>query len=192
MLHLVATKLKLKNQDPQKGFTLVEIVAILVIIGIGSALATPSLINSQRQDRVTQTFRRVTSALKEAQINANRLSTDCDVTINATSVSASPAGCLLETVTYDSSIVNVSSTAGALPQTINFDFRGETEVADIQTIRFFRQDYSSPPSAISGTGKCIVISNTLGMIRTGNMTPVDGNADDCDNPENARYDDSNP
>ncbi|WP_069790448.1 prepilin-type N-terminal cleavage/methylation domain-containing protein [Cyanobacterium sp. IPPAS B-1200] len=190
MLHLVATKLKLKNKDSQKGFTLIEIIAILVIIGIGSALATPSLINSQRQDRVTQTFRRVTSALKEAQINANRLSTDCEVTINATSVSASPAGCLSETITYDSSIINVSSTLGSLPETVTFDFRGGT--SNFQTIRIFRQDYSSPPSPIRGTGKCIVISNNLGMIRTGNMNPVNGRASDCNNPENARYDDSNP
>ncbi|AFZ48771.1 hypothetical protein Cyast_2830 [Cyanobacterium stanieri PCC 7202] len=183
MLRLIVPLTNLKNRDPQQGFTLVEIVAILVIIGIGSAIATPSLINSRRQDQVNQAQSRIRSALVEAQINANRLSTSCEVTIgdtdpdNPTSserlVTATPSGCLSESIRYDSDVVDVTQTS------ITYNFQGRT--GNAQTIIVGRKNFNG--TVIAETEKCIVVSS-VGMIRTG----IGDSADNCSNPENARYD----
>lgn len=187
MLHLVASNLKKK--DSEKGFTLIEIIAILVIIGIGSAIATPSLVNSQRQDRVNQAHSRIRSALVEAQINANRRSQPCTVIIGTSSTTGNPAGCLLESIEYESDIVSITKRNSSgdnfvdPPDNVTFTFQGRT---NNQTIWVARKDFDG--NVIPGTAKCIVISN-VGMIRTG-IYDTEATSADCSNPDNQRYDDS--
>ncbi|MBE9221416.1 prepilin-type N-terminal cleavage/methylation domain-containing protein [Cyanobacterium stanieri LEGE 03274] len=187
MWHLVANKFK--NTDVQQGFTLIEIIAILVIIGIGSALATPSLINSRRQDQVNQAHRRIRSALVEAQVTANRLSRSCEIQFASTAITGSriilPSGrvvsCLAENLRIDDSVVSISkdSPGGSLPNNISYSFQGGT--ANAQTIWVSRKDFNG--NVIQNTARCIVVS-PVGMIRTG-IIDSDGN---CYNVENDRYD----
>jgi len=188
MRHLVAKIISLKNRSGEGGFNLIEIMAILVIIGIGSAIGTPSLINSQRQDQVNQAHSKIRSALVEAQINANRRSQPCTVTIGASSTSGL-GGCVLETITYESSVVSVSRgspTSGNLPNDVTYTFRGTVELTSppgTQTIWVARKDFDG--SVLQDTAKCIVVSS-VGMIRTG---IYDASApSNCRNLENARYD----
>ncbi|MGI0481624.1 prepilin-type N-terminal cleavage/methylation domain-containing protein [Geminocystis sp. CENA526] len=184
---LVVNLLNLFNErSKQKGFTLFEVVVVSIIIGIVSAVAAPNLIESQRQERVNRTFSQVRSALVEAQVNANRMSRNCPITITTTSVTSAVSGCLLENIVIDSSIVDVrTSKTGGLPQTVTFDYKGGIPVTDIQTIHIARKNFSN--TAINETGKCIVLANTIGMIRTGIYdSTVSGT--NCNNVENRRYD----
>jgi len=182
MLHLVVPSLKNK----EKGFNLIEIAAILVIIGIAGAIGAPSLVNSRRQEQVNQAHSRIRSTLVEAQINANRTSQLCTVNIGATSTTGTPAGCILEVINYPSDVVSV--TAGGFtnaPTPIAYDFQGRTGQA--QTIWVSRKDFDG--SVLQDTGKCIVVSS-VGMIRTGIYdTSAPSN---CRNIENDRYDSSTP
>lgn len=174
LLHLFSQK----NQ--QKGFTLFEIVIVSVIVGILSAMAVPNLIGSQRQETVNRTFSRIRSTLVEAQLNANRLSSNCPINIAVTEITSNQSGCLLENITINSSIVDITSTAGTLPQTINFSYRGTT--GNGQTLQISRKTFAG--KAMPETGKCIVISST-GMIRAGIYnTSAPSN---CENLENKRY-----
>ena len=193
MLHLVVPSLK--NQE--KGFNLIEIAAILVIIGIAGAIGTPSLVNARRQDQVNQAHSRIRSTLVEAQINANRLSSSCTVTIGSlsptdptkrlvTASPSSPSGCVLETIDYESSVVSVSRgspTSGNLPNDVTYTFRGTVEPPGAQTIWVARKDFDG--TVLQYTAKCIVVS-PVGMIRTGIIDSSGG----CYNVENDRYDSS--
>ena len=210
MLHLVVPSLKNK----EKGFNLIEIAAILVIIGIAGAIGAPSLVNSRRQEQVNQAHSRIRSALVEAQINANRLSSRCQVrfgkpgesnVINGRLVDndnelidlegntvneANSVSCLLEEFSYPSDIVSLTrrnssgSNFSDSPQNVTFTFQGRTSN---QTIWVARKDFNG--DILPETAKCIVISN-VGMIRTGIYdTSAPSN---CRNIENDRYDSSTP
>lgn len=169
----------------QKGFSLIELIVVFTIIGISAAISGPSWVNSRRQERVNEVFTRIRGALIEAQTNANRMSKTCSITITDTGVrltnSTTHQGCLLENISFDSSVVSVTSSAGPMPQDIAFTYRGRT--SDSQTIEIARKDFSG--NVLRATGKCIVISS-VGMIRTG---VYDASASEkCRNPENDRYD----
>jgi prepilin-type N-terminal cleavage/methylation domain-containing protein len=182
MRHLLVLNLLKK----EKGFSLFELVVVMVIMGIMSAVGVPSLIGSQRQEKVKEAYSKIRGALVEAQFNANRKSAACTVTITTTGVTGSPSGCLLENITFDSSIVDINSSAGTLPRNIVFTYKGTTSNA--QTLQIRRKTFSG--TAMPETGKCIVISS-IGMIRTGIYdSTVTGT--NCNNVENKRYDNANP
>ncbi len=193
MRFLVALK-KIKTED---GFSLFELVFVSLIIGVVSAIGAPSLFNSLRDNEAKEALTKIRGSLIEAQINANRQSTNCtveitDVTTKKYGVSSgsSPASCVLEPFTINKTVVSIESSSGSLPS-ISFDFEGDT--GNAQTILISRKDASGNP--IRTLGRCIVISSKLGMIRTGIYDgPSTGtfDADDCNNTENARYDSSNP
>lgn len=166
---------------PEKGFNLIELLVILIIIGITAGLGTPSLVNSRRQDITNQVFNSVKGALIEVQVNANRLSQDCTVVVGADGVSAAPSACLLQSINYDSSIVSVTSTSGG---SITYTFQGTT--SDAQTFWVARKNFDG--TTLNDTAKCVVVS-TVGMIRTGivanSANPL--TATNCRNPENDLY-----
>ncbi|PHV64049.1 prepilin-type N-terminal cleavage/methylation domain-containing protein [Cyanobacterium aponinum UTEX 3222] len=185
MRHLVVVNLLLNKSNQEKGVTLLEVVLVSVIVGIMAAMSVPNLLEEQRQQKVNEAFGKIRGALVEAQINANRKSENCTVTISETGVTGSPSGCVLENITYDNNIVEVRSTAGTLPQTIAFEYDGSLTGTLLQTIHIKRKNGANE------TGKCIVIANQLGMIRTGiydSSVPTSN----CNNVENKRYDLNNP
>jgi prepilin-type N-terminal cleavage/methylation domain-containing protein len=168
------------QKSKQKGFTLFEVVIVSIIMAIASIMAAPNLITTQRQGTVNRTYSQIRSTLTKAQLNANRLSRSCPITISATEISSSQSGCLLEKVAIDSTVVNIDSSAGTLPQTINFSYRGTT--SNGQTVQISRKTFTGEP--MPETGKCIVVSS-IGMIRTGVYNP--SSASNCENLENKRY-----
>ncbi len=181
MQHLVVIKLLLnKHNNKEKGFNLLEVVLVSVIVGIMAGISVPNFLEEQRQQRVNEAFNWIRGALVEAQTNASRLSTDCTVTIDADQVSGSPPGCVLEKITFDTNIIDIRSSAGSLPQDIGFQFDGRlSSSTSLQTIHIKRKN------APNETGKCIVISNNLGMIRTGIYNST--SSANCENLENRRY-----
>lgn len=176
-----------KKMNQEGGFTLAEVIIVIVISTILSAITVPSLLASLQQNQVKQAFMDLKEALIQTQSNANRLSNDCTVNISPTTISGSPAGCLLETITIDSSVVSVTKTNFTdTPTPITFGFTGTT--ANAATLWLARKDSSNTP--IPTTARCIVISPT-GMIRTG-IYATGSSPPECNNIENKRYDEYNP
>lgn len=181
--------------NKEKGFNLIEMLVIIIITGIATAIGTPSLVNARRQDITNQAFNQIKGALTEAQVNANRLSTDCTVTVGTNGVTGAPGGCLLQNVTYDDDIVSVTAreltptpTALTIPTNLTVNFRGNfvnsgTPLTDEIIIEIARKDFNG--TALLTTGKCIVV-NGSGMVRSGvyDASVADSN---CRNPENDRY-----
>lgn len=178
MRHLLV----LNKINKQKGFTLFELVVAFVIVGIMAAITTPNLVGSKRDQQAKEVFSKIRDTLIEAQTNANRMSSNCTVTITTTSISGSPTGCVLENNTIDSSVVSVTSTGGL---SITYDFKGNTSQS--QTLKIAPKDFSGNP--ISTNTRCIFVAPKLGMIRSGFL---DSNGTTCNNTENTRYDSLNP
>ncbi len=145
----------LRNHQEQ-GFTLLELMIVVTIVGILGAIATPSFLAMNNTAKVNDALNTVQGALQEAQRQAMRNGKQCQLTINTTTNKITGTnGCLL---TGDRTLptgVTMYSSGG---NTINYGFRGNTDTTT--TIKIYLADNS-------GKQKCLVLSSPLGVIRTG-------------------------
>lgn len=152
------------------GFTLIETLIIVVIVGILSAIAAPSFLGLFGRNKVDNALNELRGALQEAQREAIRKSKSCIVTIN-TADKKITSPCLV-TGTRDlcdqrDDAGNCTKSRVALatnlnPNTITFSFRGNT--TNSGAIVVYASDNSNSKQG------CFVISNGLGIMRTGNFT----------------------
>ena len=66
-LQLALLKQKKRKNVLQKGFTLVELMIVIVIVGILSAVALPNFLNQTKKARATEAQSNISAAFKNAQ-----------------------------------------------------------------------------------------------------------------------------
>lgn len=155
--------LLLARRNSQQGFTLIETLIVVVIIGILSAISAPSFLAMLNTAKVNDALAQVKGALQEAQREAMRRSKSCEVTLN-TSTITSP--CL---VTGQRTLPNgVELLTDISGSKVMFSFRGNTANGGVTVLKM--SDGSTQ------TQKCVVTSVGIGLIRTGNYsgTPFTG------------------
>ena len=156
------------------GFTLVEMLAALIIVGILAAVAVPNLLGLLNNTRVKDGVGQVEGAIKEAQKSAIRRSRPCaiDFTTEGSGsnersvVQSSPGfdGCLSsdrelpESVSFSllnsGSLVPINSLA---PAQLRFSGKGNPSIEGIMVVSH----------ADSSIQKCIQIEGLLGNILSG-------------------------
>ena len=184
------------------GFTLIEVLVIIAIVGILSAIAIPSYISLINKIELNNAVTEVRSALQTGQREAIRRSQVCSIGLNP--VNHTVTGYCLggernlpKEVDFASNISKPLSLSDELLK-IDFGVLGtaeftvedsEADSADNQSLsiktRYLEMSFpqsSTPPNDPSGkivlyiadkpslAKKCIVISNILGLTRTGNYT----------------------
>lgn len=145
-----------------QGFTLVEMLVIVAVIGILSAIVGPSFLGLLNQKKVGEAVTQVRGALQEAQRESIRNSKDCEITIPNTTDPDLTSTCF---VTGKRTLKNITIRRSNAISSINFNLKGGTNSDG--TIVF---------SLSNNTGtkqKCLVISPGIGLIRTGNYADSD-------------------
>lgn len=152
MLHFNAPK-------NSQGFTLIEIITVLLIISILAAIAVPSFLALLNQSKVNSALSEVRGAFQEAQREAIRKGKSCTVNLDkiTNTVSSTPISCLVTGKrTFDPSVVGMESNEVS----IQFSHRGTITVADGATLVFFEKaNYINKI--------CLVASAPLGIIKNG-------------------------
>jgi prepilin-type N-terminal cleavage/methylation domain-containing protein len=161
--------------NKNEGFTLTEVLMVLVIAGILGAMATPSFLAMYEKNQVKDAVNTVQGALIETQREAMRKSKNCNITMTATTITSSN-GCL---ITGDRALDKV--TLYSSNTNFGFDIKGTTV------------NNSTPPTNLNSPvtivllsnsnqklRRCVVLSAPLGLIRTGKyngslIPPVDSN-----------------
>jgi type II secretory pathway pseudopilin PulG len=148
---------------------MVEILFVLIIVGVLSAIIMPSFIGMLNRNKVSDSLNQVRGALEEAQREAIRRSRSCTVTINTTTRQITSPCLVMGTRDLceqrdnagncTRATVAIATNLGGTPPTIQFSFRGNT--TNSGTIVVYTPDNSTPKIG------CLVISNGLGIMRTG-------------------------
>lgn len=151
------------HQQKSRGFTLPEVLLIVITLGIFAALAAPSFLSWVNSKTVEDVLSQVEGALKEAQAEAIRKSQACELNISTSSITSIPPNCLptgsrdLTQLSGGSSSLGVTFIASNNSK-ITFSPKGTTTSSNIFV--FYHPDQARGM-------RCLAISSGIGIIRTG-------------------------
>lgn len=148
-----------------QGFTLIEVIIIMMIIGILSVIAAPSFLGLLNRAKVNDAVVKVRGALQEAQTEAIRRGKSCDVNLDTTNPANHKVtgSCL---VTGPRTLDGVAMETNVIGK-MDFNFRGHTvfkvagSTAATGKIVLYKSD------APISDKKCVAISNGIGILRSG-------------------------
>lgn len=148
----------LNARNNSQGFTLLETMITIIVIGILSAIAAPSFLAMLNKNRVNSALSELQGTLQQAQREAMRKSKACTVTLDPTKKTISS-----DCSTIGSSVLNSSIILATNETSFKFSYRGTITLNDAGTIVLSSNDNPNYK-------KCLVISSPLGIIRTGNYS----------------------
>ncbi|BAD79815.1 pilus assembly FimT family protein [Synechococcus elongatus] len=158
----------LRRAVRSQGFTITEILVVLIVAGILAAIAGPSVAGFLGQQELDQATSEVQSAILEMQREAQRLNRTCTLKatdlvaggINRDTTAAPTGNCLLRSRSFARNQItvaqNLSSNVLAYPSG-NVYWTGNAT----QEIRL--------SSTLTPVQRCVVLARPLGLVRTGTV-----------------------
>jgi prepilin-type N-terminal cleavage/methylation domain-containing protein len=142
----------------EMGFTQLELLIAIIIIGILAGIAAPSFMGMLNRGKIDHSINIIQGAMKEAQREAIRKSQRCSITLHSTGITSSDR-CL---PTGDRQLANgVELKDNGTSRNINYGIKGNITTGKTIIV------YHSTENNIQGNIQCLVISSPLGIIRTG-------------------------
>jgi prepilin-type N-terminal cleavage/methylation domain-containing protein len=175
--------LKKKYSRYNQGFTLIEMLITISILGVMAAIAAPNFSAWFNKTKIDNALTQVEGALKEAQSVALRRNKKCIVRIteqrvaafkidSVTNAEVADPACLplgardFSVEGNENKNLSLKGTGGSTGTTISFSPRGSTPYT--QTTEAIVVYQSDNPSG--GAMKCLVVAAGIGIIRTGSYT----------------------
>lgn len=168
---------KIFRQNDQ-GFTLIEVLVSILIMGILTAIAAPSFMTWVYNKKVDGLVADVEGALKEAQSTAIRKSITCNVLVTETTVTSVksatdstevpaclPSGSRQLPKLQDGSndTLKIAGTGGSTGTIFTFSSRGTANITpSTEAVVIYRTD-----AAGNGKNKCLVVSSGIGIMKSG-------------------------
>jgi prepilin-type N-terminal cleavage/methylation domain-containing protein len=155
------------NRDRLSGFTLIESLIVVSIVGILISIAIPSLLAAQNRAKLRQAQEMVVASLQESQRESTRRNQSCTLTFDKSNNKIlGQGGCLLSGDRNLPSGVTLNYTGTA--SGIQYGIRGNTTTN--KAIILGIKDDPNPT-------RCLTVSAPLGIIRLGSY---DNSTDSCE------------
>ena len=150
-----------QTQKSDHGFTLIELMVALIIVGVIAAIAAPNFIGLLNRIRVNSALEKLLGAIRETQRLAMRHGKRCWIEIdpNTNILSSTTNSCLLNKRKIDENVTIRTNLSGSTPN-ISFSHKGNTTKMGTIVLS----------SDLTDTQKCFVVSLGLGITRIGNYT----------------------
>jgi type II secretory pathway pseudopilin PulG len=174
----------------ESGFSLIETMAIIVVVGVLSAIIAPSFSAGAERRKLDDAIAQLQGAIQETQQQSIRQSQACSITIDANALTvtttSSPSNCLptgsrslnnsgLSSNSGQSNGFAMATDAASTTPTIAFTFRGTTSTANVFVL--YKPNSSIPM-------RCLAVSQGIGIIRIGQYNsltnpPITVSASNC-------------
>jgi prepilin-type N-terminal cleavage/methylation domain-containing protein len=138
-------------RQSNSGFTLIEVLVVIVIIGLISAIATPSFQNWTKNADLNADMRRLYGFFQKARMEAVTRNEDSTVTLTSDSYVLSVGGDVVHSGTFSDSVKMINSTNG-----LNFTYNSRGLISQSTTITLKRRDKEADPN---GYRHDLVINN---------------------------------
>jgi prepilin-type N-terminal cleavage/methylation domain-containing protein len=161
---------KSTSASSQQGFTLLELLIVIVMIGILSAIATPSILAEFARTKLNNSLDTVQSSLELSQVEAIKQSKQCQITI------VNPVAVDGDKITTTCN-AGLSGNASKLQEGVTIDIANSSLPSDRKITYSFRGTTQANNSAtatitLSATNtsfkRCLKIEPGIGLISAGN------------------------
>lgn len=145
-------------QKSDRGYTLMELMVVLIIIGVIAAISAPSFIGLLSRNKLEGAFQELLGAINEAQRLAMVRSRSCIIFIDPATneITTNITGCLLRDRSIDDTVTIRTNFPGTTPN-INFSYKGSTTRMGTIVLSSDYTDFQ----------KCFVIALGTGIKRIG-------------------------
>ena len=113
-----------KQKDGNEGFTLVELMIVIVIVGILSAVALPNFLNQTGKAKATEAITKVSALLKEgySEYQYDGDADNANAALDASKTKADSAGNFIYTSSVSGKILSVKAKGNADDSTLTDKF----------------------------------------------------------------------
>ena len=162
------------------GFTLIEMGATALIVGVLAAASAPSFYDLYLRSQAAQAFDETFGAIQEAQTQATKFGKTCNIVIDINSNtikvddSVNDRGCVINNRELPNSVSINSNRITNNKVEISFNYEGAPGFTSTQTIVVYDNR--------SDLGQCVVISAGIGLMRVGDYNgdpTASPSASDC-------------
>jgi prepilin-type N-terminal cleavage/methylation domain-containing protein len=161
-------------QRRDRGFTLIEILIVIMMVGILTAIAAPSWLSFVTNNRMSASQSRVFSTLKDAQSTAKRGSTTATFVIGNDPTNGAYIRSGTSQYQYLEQGVRVLSVTKAtapttvpLPLTIEFNSQGLPSKVNTATFTDYPLKITIGVNNSAGLNRCTSITTILGSVKSG-------------------------
>lgn len=177
---------KQAHLESNSGFTLIELIVVILIIGVLSTIAAPGWLAFTNRQRVNKVNDAVLSVLQDAQSNAKRRKLSYSVEFggennNSPEVAVYPTETQPNPPPWESLLNNLDVKPGQVQldelsgNPITFDYQGNVEnEGDIP----FQVTVSVPDSSVK---RCVIVQTIIGTIKTDKGENCENNDNDDNN-----------
>lgn len=162
------------KSEKYQGFTLIELIVAMVMVGILASLSAPSVLGLIARGRLSSALNQVRGAVQEAQRTASKKSVACSLTFSSTTVTSTD-GCLpTGRRTLDQGIT--------LSENVNLDKMFITYLGGVDdtktTLVVGSSSLNSVVIVLASQNirdrKCLLVTLGLGLIRSGRYVGASG------------------